>query len=374
MPSHYNDANPTDQMPDTTPTADSLSSDKKLPNSPPARTARQRLANDPLTTRGNRETPPAEAQSTQPAEKSKAAEPTNTPTEKNTVAPPVKKPLAKPKRLIGLVVTHNHGHVLARCLDSLTQVCDTVVVVDSASTDETIAIAEKAKVNLVLAPLVGTVPTPSNIPLGEDTVPHWQAGLAAINELATDSHDTWVLWCQPFEWLNDDTLQTLTAWKASPQADKQHPKEAITGYRSWVRPHYQGRRLRHGKIARQEVRLAHLTATSVIDHAYFEGMIVNVGQVKTLKAFSVEAEPYTSNQELVNGVETLAMRATRHRWESSGKCSNPFGLVRLVSPWWAFARQYWGRGSWLDGRRGLAMAMAQALGTFFRQQGNFRIR
>ncbi len=63
--------------------------------------------------------------------------------------------MVKRLRLAGYVLTRDEAANVARAVDSLSTVCDHVVVVDSESTDDTVAIAEKHGADVVIHPFAG---------------------------------------------------------------------------------------------------------------------------------------------------------------------------------------------------------------------------
>ena len=58
-------------------------------------------------------------------------------------------------RLSGVVITYNEARNVERCLASLRQVCDELVVVDSGSTDRTRELAEACGARVVVRPFDG---------------------------------------------------------------------------------------------------------------------------------------------------------------------------------------------------------------------------
>ena len=58
-------------------------------------------------------------------------------------------------KISGLVVTLNEAQNIERCLNSLNQFCDEVVVIDSGSTDETVKIAESKGAKVFVHPWLG---------------------------------------------------------------------------------------------------------------------------------------------------------------------------------------------------------------------------
>jgi len=58
-------------------------------------------------------------------------------------------------KISGLVITYNEAQHIRACLESLLQVCDEVIVVDSLSTDDTVAIATAMGVKVVSQAFLG---------------------------------------------------------------------------------------------------------------------------------------------------------------------------------------------------------------------------
>lgn len=61
-------------------------------------------------------------------------------------------------KISGLVITFNESRNIVECLRSLKQVCDDVVVVDSHSTDDTVALAEAEGAHVILQTFLGDGP------------------------------------------------------------------------------------------------------------------------------------------------------------------------------------------------------------------------
>lgn len=60
--------------------------------------------------------------------------------------------------ITGIIITLNESRNIAACIASLRQVCDEVIVVDSLSTDDTVALAEQAGATTVLQAYLGDGP------------------------------------------------------------------------------------------------------------------------------------------------------------------------------------------------------------------------
>ncbi len=59
------------------------------------------------------------------------------------------------KQISGIITTLNEEKNIVDAIRSLQQVCDEVVVVDSLSSDRTVALAEEAGARVVLQPYLG---------------------------------------------------------------------------------------------------------------------------------------------------------------------------------------------------------------------------
>jgi (heptosyl)LPS beta-1,4-glucosyltransferase len=102
-------------------------------------------------------------------------------------------------RLAGYVIHGNSAATLARCLDSLLAVCDDVVAVDSASTDGSAALVRARGVRAVVHPWEG----------------YGAARVAAVEALPPCD---WVFFLDSDEYLLDDAIAAVRAWKAGSPA------------------------------------------------------------------------------------------------------------------------------------------------------------
>lgn len=102
-------------------------------------------------------------------------------------------------KLSGVVITFNEERNLGRCLDSLRQVCDDLVVVDSGSTDRTRELAEARGARVVVRPFDGFT-AQKNFAL----------------DLAAHPH---VLSLDADEWLSPELVASIQAARADWRAD-----------------------------------------------------------------------------------------------------------------------------------------------------------
>ena len=61
-------------------------------------------------------------------------------------------------KISGLVITFNESRNIVDCIRSLKRVCDDVVVVDSLSADDTVALAEAEGATVIRQPFLGDGP------------------------------------------------------------------------------------------------------------------------------------------------------------------------------------------------------------------------
>lgn len=108
------------------------------------------------------------------------------------------------KRLSVVIITFNEEENIAKCIASLKQVADEVVVVDSFSTDKTAAIATAAGARFFMHKFEG----------------HIQQKNLARNKASLE----WILSLDADETLSYELLAQLIAWKSEPD------EEEVTGY------------------------------------------------------------------------------------------------------------------------------------------------
>lgn len=148
--------------------------------------------------------------------------------------------------LSGVVITKNEADRVARCVSSMMAVCQEVIVLDSGSTDDTIAIAVRLGAQVHQQPWQGFAKTKN-----------------AVIELASQP---WVLLLDADEWLQPDAQQRLRALFAG----------EIERADCWLllrRTHFLGRAMRGGSFAREPVHRLfrqHLRHALVPVHEYLD--------------------------------------------------------------------------------------------------------
>ncbi len=231
--------------------------------------------------------------------------------------------------LSGVVTTFNNAATLDECLASLA-FCDELVVLDSGSTDATLAIAKQ-----------------------HDAHVHAQefAGYSAQKQAAIDlaQHD-WVLLLDADEFLLDPARAIIERELAAPRADGYRlPRQEWLFWRwphPWTAPNWQTRLLRrsHGRMNQVPVH-----AEPEVD-----------GRVLDLRA------PFRHR-----GEASLAVRVDKINRYSSGlvvhkRGASFVGLRMLLYPWVAFARMYVLKRYFLNGWAGFTAARVHAFYAFLK--------
>lgn len=138
------------------------------------------------------------------------------------VQPPKRPPLS------AVIITLNEADHIARCIESLSMLCDEVLVVDSGSTDDTVEVARAA---------------------GADVFAQAWLGFAAQKNAAISrARNPWVLLLDADEWLGEGAAAALANLFA---------RDRVNEADVWClerRTHYLGKALRFGGWGRESVQ------------------------------------------------------------------------------------------------------------------------
>ena len=241
-----------------------------------------------------------------------------------------------PVLLSVVVITFNEEENLARCLLALQGVADDVLVVDSFSTDNTVALARQH---------------------GARVVQNAFAGYVAQKNFATDQaqHD-YVLQLDADEVLTDELRQSIRAAKA----DWQHAAYALARLTN-----YCGSWVRHGgwypdrKLRLYDRRLGRWQG--LLLHEHYE---VQPGQTTGLLAGDALHYSYASIAQHVRQLNKFTSISAQEQALREKTRVTLFHL--LLKPWWKFFHGYVLRLGFLDGFAGLSIAVISGLGVFLK--------
>jgi glycosyltransferase involved in cell wall biosynthesis len=237
-------------------------------------------------------------------------------------------------RVSAIIITKNAGGTLRRCLESL-EWTDEIIVVDSGSTDGTVAIAREVGANV-------------------HVTADWPGYGPQKNRALQHATGDWVLSIDADEWVTPAALDEMQRVLAAPDA---RPAYAIPRRSSFC-----GRVMKHsGWWPDYVVRLFRRGAARFSDDLAHERLVVD-GAIGKLKEPLMHEAIVDLDQMLrkMNGYSTASALMLSRR----GKRATLAGAV--LHGWWAFMRTYFLRLGVLDGREGFMLAVANAEGSYYR--------
>lgn len=235
-------------------------------------------------------------------------------------------------RLSAIVITKNEAAKIGACLDSLA-FCDERIVVDSGSSDDTVALAQ-AK--------------------GARVETHaWQGFGAQKNFALSLAGGDWVLSLDADERVSLELAGQIAAAIADAQAD---------GYEMPRLSTFCGRPMRHsGWYPDYVLRLFRRGRARFSDDLVHERVICD-GPVRRLSA-PLTHHPVERLEDALSRMDRYSTAGADMVLASGRRVSFMTGLLRGL---WTFFRTYVLRLGFLDGREGFLLAVANAEGTYYR--------
>jgi len=237
-------------------------------------------------------------------------------------------------RLSAILITRDEAADLPDCLASLA-FCDEIVVVDSGSTDTTVAIAESAGARVTVTP-------------------DWP-GFGPQKQRALDrATGDWVLSIDADERIPADLAAEIRAAITRGGAE--------AGFRLNRRSSFLGRFLLHGGWYPDRIlRLARREAARFTPDRVHERLVVE-GAVGDLTADMVH-HSYRSIDEVLDKGRRYALASAAERRARGKRGGLATALLRAT---WAFLRHYLLKQGFRDGAHGFVAALAKAQETFWR--------
>ncbi len=237
-------------------------------------------------------------------------------------------------RISVVIITFNEEKNLARCLDSVKGVADEILVVDSSSTDNTVAIASSFGARIIDHPFEG----------------YAKQKIFATAEAAND----WVLSLDADEELPQPLKDSILAVKSNPQYNV---------YKMPRLTNYCGKWIRHcGWYPDYQTRLYDRTKGAWEDRKVHEFWKANdaTGKTGTLKGdlLHYSFDSIASHLKKIEKYTELAALAAAE----SGKSA---GILKIIfSPIWHFLTEYFIKLGFLDGYYGFVICRLSAYSAF----------
>jgi glycosyltransferase involved in cell wall biosynthesis len=242
-----------------------------------------------------------------------------------------------------IVIAKDEEASIARTLESVA-FADEVVVVDSGSTDRTVAIARElgAKVTMTA---------------------DWPGFGPQKNRALDLAHGDWVLSLDADEWLTAESAEEIRRVVSANDAE-------VVAYRMPRRSSFCGRFLRHsGWWPDYVLRLFRRGRARFSDDMVHERVIAD-GKIETL-SLPIMHETFVDLEDLVDKMNRYSTHGAQ-QLQREGKSSS---LVEAIArALWAFFRTYVLRAGFLDGREGFMLAWATAEGTYYRYAKLMRLQ
>lgn len=235
-------------------------------------------------------------------------------------------------RLSAIVITKNEAAKIGDCLDSLA-FCDERIVVDSGSSDDTVALA-KAK--------------------GARVVTHDWNGFGPQKNFALSlAEGDWVLSLDADERVTPALAVQIKEAIAAGQAD---------GYEMPRLSSFCGRPMRHsGWYPDYVLRLFRRGRARFSDDLVHERVRCE-GTVRRLSEPLIH-HPVERLEDALSRMDRYSTAGADMIVESGRRVTFMTGILR---GWWTFVRTYFLRLGFLDGREGFLLAVANAEGTYYR--------
>jgi glycosyltransferase involved in cell wall biosynthesis len=236
-------------------------------------------------------------------------------------------------RLAVTVITKNEASNIAACLESVSFAHE-LIVVDSGSTDDTVALAQAAGATVIVRS-------------------DWQGFGVQKNRALDLATSPWVLSLDADERVTSELQTEILAALEAPRFD---------AYAFPRRSSFCGQVIRHsGWTPDRVTRLFRRGAARFSDNLVHERLVFTgpVGQF----AHPVDHESYRGLEDVLNKANIYSTAGAADM-KNDGKTA---GLARAVGhAFWAFIRTYLLRRGFLDGKLGFVLAVSIAEGTYYR--------
>jgi len=233
-----------------------------------------------------------------------------------------------------IVIAKNEATVIRRCLESVAW-ADEIIVLDSGSTDATVEICRQCKARV-------------------ETTADWPGfGMQTHRALALGTGDG-VVAIDADEWVTEGLRAEIQAAMAMPRAHSAFRMPRLSSYC--------GRFMRHsGWWPGHVTRLFRRGQAYFSDNLVHERLIVD-SAVGTLRA-PLMHESYRNLEQVLAKVNAYSSAGAAMARQQGRRASLGGAVLRGL---WSFFRTYFLRAGFLDGRKGLMLAISNAETSYYR--------
>ena len=239
-------------------------------------------------------------------------------------------------KISSVIITHNEEENIAKCIESLKNISDEIIVVDSFSDDNTVAIAEKLGAKIFRRQFKD---------FGDQKT-------FAIQQATFD----WVFSIDADEVLSPELQQSLLAEKNQPRYD---------GYNINILANYCGQWIRHcGWYPQPKLRFFNKNKCSMNTNRVHESIVAND---KSVKVGSMDGNilhySYKTISDHTKKIELYSEMAAINAIENGERIM----LIKIVlGPTWKFIYNFFLRGGFLDGYLGYVLCKNIAYAGFIK--------
>ncbi len=233
-----------------------------------------------------------------------------------------------------IIITKNEAERLPRCLDSVRDLADEIIVLDSGSTDATLEIARRYT---------------DKVTVSAD----WPGFGPQKNRALDDATGDWVLSLDADEWLTPELAAEVVAVLKTPAAEVYEIPRLSS---------FCGRPMRHSGWWPDHVARLFRRGTARFSDDLVHERLVFSGSARRLKS-PLNHETYRNLDEMLVKLNRYSTDGAENHFHHGKRGGLGKAIGRGV---WAFVRTYVVRAGFLDGREGFLLAVANAETTYYR--------
>ncbi|HVV67570.1 MAG TPA: glycosyltransferase family 2 protein [Gammaproteobacteria bacterium] len=234
-----------------------------------------------------------------------------------------------------IIITKNEAPRIRRCLESV-RFASEIIVLDSGSTDNTVAICQEYTDKVYTT--------------------DWPGFGLQKNRALEKAQGQWVLAIDADEWADEalctEIMAAISANDSSVNAFAIPRRTKYLGY--WVY---------HGDVGRDKViRLFRRGQARFSEKVVHENLVVDDNRVGQLK-HHLYHDSYRTIEELQERMNTYTTLSAQIRYQNGKRSSLTKAVTHAI---WAFVKAYFVRGGFLDGRIGFIVAVSSAESSYYR--------